>query len=278
MFCEKCGNKIKEGYKFCDKCGTKVKESNKKKEVKEEEKVVNEFEEKEEVIIESPQVISYQPKKKSGKGKVVLLTILNLILLATTILFFVLWLIKPSDKSCDSSSSNTFSDTNKNEKKDTDNKKETKTNKDSEYIGKWEQNVDYKRGNEVVKRTYGMIEIKSDGTFNSVFYDKDDMSNSERLSGEYSLSGNKIYITYSDEGKTQNATLYVNDGKMCIGSKDCEDYLVKDSYNNKVVIHEDIEESDIEYIDYYELDNNINVSGTPTTFVIKNGEVIDTII
>ena len=325
MFCEKCGNKIKEGYKFCDKCGTEVKKPKKVEEEKEVKKVEKEVETKkiEEKNINSEQTnpVVNQPvkkKEKKGKGKVVLLTILNLILLATTILFLVLWLIKPSNSKCENSSSNNYSNTT-DEKKD-----DKKATKESSIVGKWEQNVDYKQGDNVVSRTYGMIELKSDGTFNSVFYDKDDMSNSERLNGTYTSSGNTVYISYYEDGENKSSTLYIEDDKMCINKRDCEDYLVKDSYNNKVVVYQDTKKtSSIEYIDYddykkilsekrnaivvvvhegcyycelfesvveeivnnyftpvyyYEIDNNLDVSGTPTTFIIKNGEVVDSIV
>lgn len=332
MYCEKCGNKIKEGYKFCDKCGTKVKENIKKleenKEVKkiEEKKVDNKIEKNKEITINNDEikpVVYGKQNNKKGKGKFIFLIILNLLLLASTIVFLVLWLTKPSEKSCRSTEEKTSNYSNSSDKKDNkDAKKDSKDDSKSTIVGKWEQNVDYKQGNEVVKRTYGMIELKNDGSFNSVFYDKDNMSDSERLNGTYTSSGNTVYLKYKDEdGDNQTATLYIENDKMCIKQRDCEDYLVKRSYNNKVVIYED--ESDIEFINYsdyqkiinnkesaivvvvrdgcyyceqyesvvekihenyftpvyyYENDNNIEVTGTPTTFVIKNGEIVDTII
>lgn len=325
MFCEKCGNKIKEGYKFCDKCGTKVKEIVKKEENTKENKVVNVEKNNEKTIEENiKEKIVYQPvKKKSGKGKIVLLSILNILLLASTILFLVLWLTKPSDTSC-SSKTSSYSD-NKNEKKE-DRNETLKAEKELNVVGKWEQNVDYKQGNEVVRRTYGMIELKSDGTFNSVHYDKDNMSNSERENGTYTKTNNTVVLSYYDEDNyKQSITLYIDDEKMCINKRYCDDYLVKDSYNNKITIYEETptNTSDIDYINYeeyqrilnnkenaivvvvregcyycekyesvvekihnnyftdvyyYENDNNIEVTGTPTTFIIKDGKVVDTII
>lgn len=313
MFCEKCGNKIKEGYKFCNKCGTKVKEVKKKVEIVDQTK--------KNIIIEE-QKDFHQHNKKSGKGKVILLTILNLILLATTILFLVLWLIKPSDNSCKTERTNNYSTTNENTKA-TKETKNAKTDKEPSIVGKWEQNVDYKQGNNIVKRTYRMIELKKDGTFNSVHYDKDNMSNSERMNGTYTANSNTVYLNYVDgNNNKQSITLYIDNNKMCVGKKNCEEYLVKDSYNNKIVVYVE-GQSDIEYIDYskyqkiinnksdaiivvvrsgcyyceqfesvvekmfdnyltqvyyYEYDGQIDITGTPTTLIIKNGEVIDTII
>ena len=336
MFCVKCGNKIKEGYKFCDKCGTKVKENTKSVDEKKNlESIENNIEEKkiDSKVEKNPKinqiddkripVVNIENKKKSGKGKIIFLTILNILLLASTIVFLVLWLIKPSNKSCKTEESS-FSNRILNDKKETNDTKDEKKEKESSIIGKWEQNVDYKQGNKIVKRTYGMIELKKDGTFNSVHYDKDNMSNSERINGTYTSGSNYAVLSYyGEDGEKESVTLYVNDGKMCIGSRTCDDYLIKNSYNNKIVIYQNDDSIDIDFIDYndyqkildnkenaivvvvrngcyyceqyksvveqihrnyltsvyyYKLDDNLDVTGTPTTFVIKNGEVIDKII
>ena len=92
-YCEKCGNELKEGFAFCDKCGAKVEKE--KKEIKKE----KEKEEKKEPVVKEKIVPPVLPKKK-GKGKIVFLTILNILLLGAAITFLVLWLIKPTDD-CD---------------------------------------------------------------------------------------------------------------------------------------------------------------------------------
>lgn len=79
MFCEKCGKKLEENTLFCDKCGTKVEKGKNKKE----------------------EHISYAPiSPKPKKGKTIFLSILSVVLIATTVLFLVLWLTKGS--SCNS--------------------------------------------------------------------------------------------------------------------------------------------------------------------------------
>ena len=85
-FCEKCGNKLEEGVLFCNKCGAKI-EKKEKKAVKEE---------KDEEIASPPvRPIQMMPTKK-GRGLSIFLTITSIILLATTITFLVLWLVKSS--------------------------------------------------------------------------------------------------------------------------------------------------------------------------------------
>ena len=91
-FCEKCGNKLEEGVLFCNKCGAKI-EKKEKKAVKEEKN--------EEIASPPVRPMMVMPQKK-GKGLSIFLTITSIILLATTITFLVLWLVKSS--SCNSSS------------------------------------------------------------------------------------------------------------------------------------------------------------------------------
>ncbi len=323
-YCEKCGNKLKEGYAFCDKCGAKV--NTKEKEDKEDKK---ELKEKEESIKEEikepkhehkpvPPVLEEKPPKppkKPGRGKIVFLTILNILLLAATITFLILWLTKST--SCDETPSNY---------KDGGNvTKPTSTPEPVKefYIGKWEQNVEYKSGSTVTRRTYGSIELKEDGTFRSLFYDKDDVSGTkEEIEGTYTYKNDNVTFTYKVAGSKETLVLEFYGNKLCLNDE-CDDYLVKDSYDNKITIYDDDDDYDtIETIDYseylklqkeykdaivvvvkagcswcekyesvveeiteyyttpvyyYKFDSNISVNGTPTTIIIKNGYIVDTI-
>ena len=311
-FCEKCGNKLKDGFEFCDKCGAKVNKKEEKKKEEKEEKKIEKEEKKEVKEVVKPVPVMYQMPKKSGKGKIVFLTILNLLLLAATITFLVLWLVKP-EGSCTNSNSSSGTGTGTNTEKDPPAKVPS-------YVGQWEQNVEYKSGSKVTQRTYGMIELMSNDTFSMIYYDKDDISNTkEQLKGTYEVDGDDITFNYTYEGKTRTKTAYFEDDKMCLNSN-CTDYLVKDSYNNTIVIQST--KSEIEYINYtqyenlqkdyedaivvvvregcswcekyesvveeimeeyttpvyyYENDGKISISGTPTTIIIKNGYVVGSI-
>lgn len=320
MFCEKCGNKLEEGFAFCDKCGAKVeKKTTKKKEHDEkheheekkskvkEEKIV---EEKVEEKVEKP--IPPRKTKNGGKGKTVFLVIFNLLLVAATVTFLILWLTKSTDCNCDYS------------KKDKDPDVVDPKKEKNEYVGKWEQNVEYKKGSKVTKRTYGLIELKENGSFEALFYDKDNISKTkEETKGKYTIKGNKITFSYKDDdGDDDTLEVIVKNNKMCLND-DCEDYLVKEG-NNKIVIYDDddddiveiktikyaeyeklqkeykdaivvvvregcswcekyesvVEEISEEYstpVYYYESDGKISISGTPTTIIIKNGYIVGTI-
>lgn len=311
-YCEKCGNELKEGFAFCDKCGAKIEKAKKdsKKEEKEEKKVVKE-EKKEPVVKERPvppvPPVPPFPPKKPGKGKMVFLTILNILLLGAAITFLVLWLTRPNgDCSCDCPKCGV-------EPPVTEKK----------YVGKWEQNLEYKSGSKVFQRIYGMIELKDNGKFESLFYDKDNKSSTtEEISGTYTVSGSSVVLSYTENGKKQTTTMVLSDKKLCF-KDETENCLVKDSYNNKVTIYKDEPTSDIEYITYtdyvnlqknykdaivvvvhegcsycekyepvveeiaenystpvyyYENDGKINVNSTPTTIVIKNGYIVDSYI
>ena len=319
-FCEKCGNKLKEGYAFCDKCGTKVKEEEKKKEkeIDENVEIVEEKEEpkkpkvKEEKEV-SPIILSKPPK--SGKGMIVFLWILVVLLLASTITFLILWLTKSTSVENYSSGKNggDVSDPTPTP----DNPKKT-----DPYVGKWEQNVEYKSGNRVTQRTYGMIELKDDGTFETVFYDKDDKSDTyEEFEGTYKIRNDIVTFSYELKGEDTTLELEFKNDKLCLND-DCDDYLVKDG-NNKITIYDDddddsseeiktityseyqqlqkdyedaivvvikdgcswcekfesvVEEISEEYstpVYYYEYDGKISVNGTPATVIIKNGYVVD---
>lgn len=329
-YCEKCGNKLEEGFAFCDKCGAKVgkgtskkheehEEKETKKEKIKEEKVKEEKikeEVKEEVVEDKPlPPVPPRPPRppKSGKGKFVFLWILVLLLLASTVTFLVLWLTKPTE----SNNSNY-------NKKDNTETVDPEPKKDNKYVGKWEQNVEYKSGTKVTQRTYGLIELKEDGTFESLFYDKDNMSKTkEEIDGTYKISGNKVTFTYKLDGEKETKTFTIKNDKMCIDA-DCDDYLVKDG-NNKITIYNDDDDDDkveikkITYTEYqnlqknykdaivvviqdgcswcekyesvvekiadyyktpvyyYESDGKISISGTPTTIIIKNGYIVDSI-
>ena len=294
-YCEKCGNKLKEGFLFCDKCGAKVED--KVKEVKEvkKEKVVEEV--KEVKKVEEP--IYYLPPKKKGKKGIVFLIIMNILLLASTITFLVLWLTKPEKTT----------------------KTVNKAKVENKFVGKWEQNIEYQTGKRVVQRIYESIEVKNDNSFRIVSYDKDNIAETkEELSGTYTIDGDKIQITWKDGNKKQSETYELNGNKLCIDSA-CQNYLLKNGSGNKIVIPID-EAKAIETIDYdqynkilnsnndaivvvvrdgchwcesfesvvedllkdyntpiyyYQLDNNIDISATPTTIIIKKGQIIDVI-
>ena len=305
-YCEKCGNELKEGFAFCDKCGEKVEKE--KKEIKKE----KEKEEKKEPVVKEKIVPPVLPKKK-GKGKIVFLTILNILLLGAAITFLVLWLIKPTDD-CDCKNYSNSS----NNRNTVEQPKEEK-----KYVGKWEQNLEYKDGSKVVQRIYGMINLKSNGRFESLFYDKDDEEDTkEELSGTYTVNGTSVVLSYTQDGSKKTTTMILDDEKLCF-KDEVENCLVMSSYNNKVVIQKPVTSSTIKEIDYteyenlqknykdaivvvvregctycekyesvveeitenyttpvyyYEYDGNIKVTGTPTTIVIKNGYVVDSIV
>jgi hypothetical protein len=313
-YCEKCGNELKEGYAFCDKCGAKVKAKEEKKE--HEEKVKEEKIEKKPEERPVPPVPPPRPPK-SGKGKIIFLTILNILLLAATITFLVLWLIKPTDSKCSSF-----------KEKDIDIVDPKPTPKETnQYVGKWEQNIEFKSGTKVTKRTYGLIELKDDNTFRALSYDKSDISGTKmEIEGTYTVSGNKITLKYKEYGSYETLEVFIRNGKMC-RDDDCERYLVRDSYNNKITIYDDDDDddddvSDIDFITYSEYENlqknykdaivvvvregcswcekfedvveeisedyntpvyyymsdgKISISGTPTTIIIKNGYIVDTV-
>ena len=293
-YCEKCGNKLKDGYAFCDKCGAKVEKTNKKEAVEKEVEI-------------SP--VPIQPiRVKTGKGKFVFLIILNILLLASTITFLVLWLTKPTNK--------TYSNNNNNNNNKIEEKKEK-----NPFLGKWEQNIDYVSNDRVIQSIYGSIEFKDNYTFKITYYDKEDKKNTlETLDGTYSVDNNSVKVEWINGNERLNETYTLNNNKLCI-KKDCSNYLVK-SGNSKIVINVDEVRENIRTIDYseyskilntgkdaivvivregcawcekfesvvedisyhyattvyyYEYDNNIDVAGTPTTIVIKNGKVIDLI-
>ena len=225
-FCEKCGNKIKDGFQFCDKCGAKV---GKKEDKKEEEKK----ETKKEVEKPVYQPIPVKPVK-SGRGMTIFLTITSLLLLAAAITFLVLWLIKPTSKDCNPKSYSNGGNDNT-EKEPT--KKPVESN--DKYIGRWEQNIEYQYKGETIQRLYGLIELRKDDTFRSLYYDKDDIDDTkEEIEGTYTISGNIVTLKYEDFGETETITLKIKDDKLCVDNS-CESYLVKDSYNNKIIIETD---------------------------------------
>lgn len=293
-YCEKCGNKLKEEFAFCDKCGAKIE----KKEIK-----IKKEEVKEEIKKDiTPSPIAPIIIKKN-KGKLIFLSILNILLLAATITFLVLWLTKPTN-------SNYSSYKNTNGK--TEDKKE-----DNPLIGKWEQTIEYKSKNKVVQTISGSIEFKENHTFKTIYYDKDDKNNSLiEQNGTYSVNGNSIKIEWIENGERNTETITLDNDKLCLDSS-CSNYLTKD--NNKTVIYLDEATKQIDKIDYneynkilnngkdaivvvvrdgcvwcekfeevveeiaeeydtpvyyYEMDSNIDVAGTPTTIIIKNGKIV----
>ena len=319
-YCEKCGNELKEGFAFCDKCGAKVSTKETKKEKKEKEEIKEEVKEEVNEKVEQKKQAPVAPKKpKSGKGKIVFLTILNILLLAATITFLVLWLIKPTEEKCEKN----YNDDNGNTEKPIDDPKKT----DNEYVGKWEQHVEYKSGSKVTQRTYGLIQLTKDGEFKAVYYDEDDKSGTmEETKGTYTIKNNKITFKYKLDGENETLDAYFKNNKLCMDD-DCEDYLTKNG-NNTIVIYDDddddddftktsiktinyteyenlqknykdaivvvvrdgcswcekfesvVEEIDENYVTsvyYYESDGKISITGTPTTILIKNGYIVDTI-
>ena len=246
-YCEECGNELKEGYAFCDKCGTKVKAREDKKEKKEEKKEEVKEEKLEKVVEERPipPKPPRPPKEKGRKGLVIFLSILNVILLAAAITFLVLWLTKSSETKSNYSS-----------KKDGPDVVDPEPNpKDSnKFVGKWEQNVQYVEDGKVVQETYGLIEIKNDKSFKALFYDKDDKAGTkEEIEGTYIVSGDSITLKWKEDGEYETETLDLEGKKLCL-DYDCENYLVKDSYNNKIVIDydDDDDDTDIKFISYAE--------------------------
>ena len=300
-FCEKCGNKLKEDFAFCDKCGTKIVEKKK-------EKII--YEEKEDNMSTpvAPIII------KKGKGKIIFLCIMNILLLASTITFLVLWLTKPSTKEYKSSNGN---ESNSNNNKVVEKKKE-----ENKFIGKWEQIIEYKSEDKVVQTIYGSIEFKSNNTYKMTYYDKDDKYNTiDEQDGTYTFNGNTANLEWIKDGKREKETITIKNNKLCLNS-DCSNYLIKNGYNNKITVLIDDDKTEIDYIDYleynellssekdaivvivkdgcvwcekfesvveelvddyttpvyyYKYDGNIDVSGTPTTIVIKNGNVVNII-
>lgn len=268
MFCEKCGNKLKEDFEFCDKCGAKVEKKEHKKHHEEKEPEEKKPKIKEEKIkeekVEKP-VPPEPPKpprppKKSGKGKTIFLVILDLLLVGAAVTFLILWLTKSNDCDCKCDKcESTVVDEPKKEK--------------SKYVGKWEQNVEYKSGSKVTKRTYGLIELKEDGTFEAVFYDKDNISKTkEETKGKYTVKGTEITFSYKDEdGDNQTLDMVIKNDKICLDD-DCKDYLVKNG-NNKIVIYDDDDDNvkEIKKIKFTEYENLQKNYKDAIVVVIRDG-------
>ena len=193
------------------------------------------------------------------------------------------------------------------------------------YIGKWEHNITWKRGNKTTRTSYAYIELLKNGTFNYVGYTINDLENKITYSGTYNENNGIIYVYFKYEEQDYTGKLYINDNKLCMNGENCEDYFVKTSSKDKnsLTLNEDptyISYSDyqnllnngenaivvitmdscshcIEYkeilnkvvsnystpIYYYEVEaddivyDTLNISGTPTTHIIKNGVNVETI-
>ena len=193
------------------------------------------------------------------------------------------------------------------------------------YIGKWEHNITWKRGNKTTRTSYAYIELLKNGTFNYAGYDINDLENKITYSGTYNESNGIIYVYFKYEEQDYTGKLYINDNKLCMSGENCEDYFVKTSSKDKnsltlneyptyisysdyqsilnngenaivVFVREDCKYC-IEYkeilnkvvknystpIYYYEVEvddivyDTLNISGTPTTHIIKNGVNVETI-
>lgn len=192
------------------------------------------------------------------------------------------------------------------------------------YVGKWEQNITWKRGGKVSRESYASFELLKNGTFNYVGYSKN-MDDKIIYSGTYNKNNGIIYVYFKYEEQDYTGKLYINDNKLCINEENCEDYFVKSSSKDKNSITLNEEPTYISYeqyqsilsnsenaivvftadwcshckeykeilnkvvnnystpIYYYEVEEDdiaydtLNISGTPTTHIIKNGVNVETI-
>lgn len=192
------------------------------------------------------------------------------------------------------------------------------------YVGKWEQNITWKRGGKVSRESYASFELLKNGTFNYVGYFKN-VDDKIIYNGTYTENNGKIYLYFKDDNQEYSSILYITNGKMCINNNTCEDYFVKSSSKDKNSITLNEEPTYISYeqyqsilsnsenaivvfvreschyceeykeilkevnsnhttpIYYYELeDDDIlwdEIDGTtPTTYLIKNGVNVETIV
>ena len=64
------------------------------------------------------------------------------------------------------------------------------------YIGKWEHNITWKRGNKTTRTSYAYIELLKNGTFNYAGYDTNDLENKITYSGTYNENNGIIYVYF----------------------------------------------------------------------------------
>ena len=228
--CPNCNGEIKEGSAFCTHCGSKLdiamkkdKEKSKEKSVKKEKKV------EEEVVVEVKPVVdeivpvqnnNVPVPKKKGKGKVIFLTFLFLVLVAAIVVLTILLLKKDDNKS--EKNGNTSSS----EEKLVIKGDRTKT--DNSIVGEWEHTIMLKDSEEDFPGLYEHFIFDKDGTF---IYEKHMLGNKSQ---GYSLEGNykeknsgKVILSYEEDEEESEVTLFIDDGKLCIQEINCDTYYVK---------------------------------------------------
>lgn len=124
------------------------------------------------------------------------------------------------------------------------------------YIGKWEHNITWKRGNKTIRTSYAYIELLKNGTFNYAGYDINDLENKITYSGTYNESNGIIYVYFKYEEQDYTGKLYINDNKLCMNGENCEDYFVKTSSKDKNSLTINEETTYISYSDYQSILNN----------------------
>ena len=124
------------------------------------------------------------------------------------------------------------------------------------YIGKWEHNITWKRGNKTTRTSYAYIELLKNGTFNYVGYTINDLENKITYSGTYNENNGIIYVYFKYEEQDYTGKLYINDNKLCMNGENCEDYFVKTSSKDKNSLTLNEDPTYISYSDYQNLLNN----------------------
>ena len=124
------------------------------------------------------------------------------------------------------------------------------------YIGKWEHNITWKRGNKTTRTSYAYIELLKNGTFNYAGYDINDLENKITYSGTYNENNGIIYIYFKYEEQDYNDKLYINDNKLCMYEENCNGYFVKTSSKDKNSLTLNEETTYISYSDYQSILNN----------------------
>lgn len=107
------------------------------------------------------------------------------------------------------------------------------------YIGKWEHNITWKRGDKVSRESYASYELFKNGTFNYVGYSKN-MDDKISYNGTYNENNGKIYLYFTYDNQEYTSILYITNGKMCAENNTCDDYFIKSSseYKNSITLNE----------------------------------------
>ena len=262
-FCINCGHELKKGTKFCVNCGAKIEELKEEveevveekvdkkpkktteKKVKEEKKVEEEVKEEVEEVVEEEPVVEvkessnapmepYYPPKKKSVGKIVFLSILITALVAAIVVLIIL-LVNKNSGSGDSKEPSSYGrkEVDVDEPKDDD-------DDDDEYVGTWKRRLIVEQDGDVVEDYYAEFVFKKNGKFE---YEDDESDEKFTINGTYEVDGNEIEISYKIDGEKFSHTLYIDNGKLCIGDKKCPDYFVKNSKNYTVRV---------DFDDYYE--------------------------